>query len=250
MGKRGTKDQRPIGRREFLRLSAMIGASAGIAACGGEPPAPVVAPTSAAAPPTAAPAAAAATPAPAAAAATAAPAAAAATAAPAAAAATAAPAAAAASGHGEAPMLADLVKAGTLPPVDQRLPKSPVVLDGIDGVGKYGGTIRRGYSGVSDYFGPNKVQQLGLVWYKDDLSIRPDLAESWQVSDDAKTWTFKLREGTKWSDGKDFTTDDFKWWYENVLSNETLTNLSNTGHGDWVTGKDRTLMKTDFPDKL
>src|SRR5829696_9217648 len=113
MGKRGTKDQRPIGRREFLRLSAMIGASAGIAACGGEPPAPVVAPTSAAAPPTAAPAAAAAT---------AAPAAAAATAAPAAAAATAAPAAAAASGHGEAPMLADLVKAGTLPPVDQRLP--------------------------------------------------------------------------------------------------------------------------------
>jgi peptide/nickel transport system substrate-binding protein len=241
MGKPGTKDQRSIGRREFLRLSAMIGASAGIAACGGEPPAPVVAPTSAAAPPTAAPAAAAAT---------AAPAAAEATAAPAATGATAAPAAAASSGRGEAPMLADLVKAGTLPPVDQRLPKSPVVLDGIDGVGKYGGTIRRGYSGVSDYFGPNKVQQLGLVWYKDDLSIRPDLAESWQVSDDAKTWTFKLREGTKWSDGKDFTTDDFKWWYDNVLSNETLTNLSNTGHGDWVTGKDRTLMKAEFPDKL
>ena len=35
MGKRGTKDQRSIGRREFLRLSAVIGASAGIAACGG-----------------------------------------------------------------------------------------------------------------------------------------------------------------------------------------------------------------------
>src|SRR5689334_12545566 len=67
MGKRGTKDQRTIGRREFLRLSAVIGASAGIAACGGEPPAPVVAPTSAApaAAPTAAPAAAAATAAPA-----------------------------------------------------------------------------------------------------------------------------------------------------------------------------------------
>src|SRR5215212_6137573 len=85
MGKRGTKDQRSIGRREFLRLSAVIGASAGIAACGGEPPAPVIAPTSAAPPPTAAPAAAAATAAPAAAEATAAPAAAA-TAAPAAAA--------------------------------------------------------------------------------------------------------------------------------------------------------------------
>src|SRR5215218_9857905 len=104
MGKRATKDQRKIGRREFLRLSAMIGASAGIAACGGEPPAPVVAPTSPAPPPTAAPAAAAATAAPATAA----------TAAPATAA-TAAPAAAASSTHGEAPMLADLVKAGTLP---------------------------------------------------------------------------------------------------------------------------------------
>src|SRR5215216_5279525 len=217
MGKRATKDQRTIGRREFLRLSAVIGTSAGIAACGGEPPAPVVAPTSAApaAAPTAAPAEA--------------------TAAPAAAEATAAPAAAATSGHGEAPMLADLVKAGKLPLVDQRLPKSPVVLDGIDGVGKYGGTIRRGYSGVSDYFGPNKVQQLGLVWYKDDLTIRPDLAESWKVSEDAKQWTFKLREGLKWSDGKDFTTDDFKWWYDNVLLNEALTNLQYTGHASWVT---------------
>jgi peptide/nickel transport system substrate-binding protein len=240
MGKRGTKDQRTISRREFLRFSALLTAGAGLAACGGEPPAPVVAPTSAAAPPTAAPAAAP----------TAAPAAAAPTAAPAAGEATAAPAAAGAGKYTEAPMLADLVKAGTLPPVDQRLPKNPVVLDGIEGVGKYGGTIRRGYSGVSDYFGPNKVQQVSLVWYKDDLSIRPDLAESWQVSDDAKTWTFKLREGLKWSDGKDLTTDDFKWWYDNVLSNETLTNLSNTGHNQWVTGKERTLMKTEFPDKL
>jgi peptide/nickel transport system substrate-binding protein len=232
MGKRGTKDPRTISRREFIRLSAAITAGAGLAACAGEAPAPVVAPTSPAAPPTTAPAAAAATAAPAAAP-------------------TAAPAAAATPGkYNEAPMLADLVKAGKLPPVDQRLPKNPVVLDGIEGVGKYGGTIRRGYSGVSDYFGPNKVQQVSLVWYKDDLTIRPDLAESWKVSDDAKQWTFKLREGLKWSDGKDFTTDDFKWWYDNVLKNEKLTNLQYTGHASWVTGKDRTVMKAEFPDKL
>jgi peptide/nickel transport system substrate-binding protein len=229
-----------ISRREFIRLSAVITAGAGLAACAGEAPPPVVAPTSPAAPPTTAPAAAAATTAPAAGAATAAPAAAA----------TTAPAAAAPGKYTEAPMLADLVKAGKLPPVDQRLPKNPVVLDGIEGVGKYGGTIRRGYSGVSDYFGPNKVQQVSLVWYKDDLTIRPDLAESWKVSDDAKQWTFKLREGLKWSDGKDFTTDDFKWWYDNVLKNEKLTNLQYTGHASWVTGKDRTVMKAEFPDKL
>jgi peptide/nickel transport system substrate-binding protein len=238
MVKRGTKDQRTISRREFLRLSAAITATAGLAACGGEPPAPVVAPTAPAAAPTAAPAAAP----------TAAPAAAP-TAAPAAAEATAAPAAAAGK-YSEAPMLADLVKAGTLPPVDQRLPKVPVVLDGIEGVGKYGGTIRRGYSGVSDYFGPNKVQQVGLVWYKDDLTLRSDLAESWEVSDDAKTWTFKMREGVKWSDGTELSTADFQWWYDNVLGNDALTNLPNTNHNAWVSGKARTLMKAEFPDKV
>ncbi len=147
-------------------------------------------------------------------------------------------------------MLAELVQQGQLPPVEQRLPKNPVVLDGIDGAGNYGGTIRRGYSGVSDYFGPNKVQQVSLVWYNEDLTIRPDLAESWEVSEDAKTWTFKLREGLKWSDGKDFTTDDFKWWYDNVLNNEKLTNLPSTSYASWVTGKERTLMQAQFPDKL
>ena len=125
-------------------------------------------------------------------------------------------------------MLAELVKGGKLPPVDQRLPKNPVVLDGIDGPGNYGGTIRRGYSGVSDYNGPNKVQQVSLAWFNDDLTVRPDLAESWEVSDDAKQWTFKLREGLKWSNGADFTTDDFKWWHENVLMNEDLKNLQFT----------------------
>lgn len=147
-------------------------------------------------------------------------------------------------------MLADLVSQGTLPPVDQRLPTNPVVLDGIAGAGKYGGTIRRGYSGVSDYFGPNKVQQVSLVWYNDDLSIRPDLAESWEVSEDAKQWTFHLREGIKWSDGKDLTTEDFKWWYDNVLMHETLAPLPNTGRNGWSTGKARTVMQAEFPDPL
>ena len=104
-----------------------------------------------------------------------------------------------------------------------------MVLDGVEGIGKYGGTIRRGYSGVSDYFGPNKVQQVSLVWYNTDLTVRPDLAESWEVSDDAKTWTFKLREGTKWSDGKDFTTDDFKWWYDNVLQQRDVDKICRNG---------------------
>lgn len=145
-------------------------------------------------------------------------------------------------------MLADLVKAGSLPAIEQRLPKNPVVLDSQAGIGNYGGTIRRGFSGVSDYFGPNKVQQIGLVWVNNDLSLRADIIESWEVTPDAKEWTLKLREGTKWSDGSEFTTDDWKWWYENVASNKDLATQSNTGRAAYTTGAPAVLMTTDFPD--
>jgi peptide/nickel transport system substrate-binding protein len=146
----------------------------------------------------------------------------------------------------EAPMLAELVKSGKLPAVDQRLPKNPVVLDSVDGVGKHGGTIRRAFKGVSDRWGPTKLQNEGLTWYNSDLSVRANLAESWEVSPDAKQWIFKLREGTKWSDGSEFTTDDWKWWYENVLLNAEITPAL---PGNWSTGSPRVAVKAEFPDR-
>jgi len=145
-------------------------------------------------------------------------------------------------------MLAELVAAGQLPPVDERLPRNPVVLDGVAGIGNYGGTIRRGYMGVSDYWGPNKMQQVSLTWFNSDLSLRPDLAESWEVNEDATQWTFHLREGTKWSDGTPFTTKDMKWWYDNVLNHEALTNLLFTFRVDYTTGSPAQVMQAEFPD--
>jgi peptide/nickel transport system substrate-binding protein len=206
----------PLSRRKFLRLSAFTAAGVGLAACGGEPPAPVVAPTSAVEPtvaavaPTAAPQATAA-PQP-----------------------TAAPVAS--SGYNEAPMLADLVAQGKLPPVAERLPKNPVVLDSIAGTGNYGGTLRRGFNGVSDYWGPNKVQQVGIVAYSEDLSLRPDLIESWELNDDATVWTLHLREGLKWSDGSELTSENFTWWHDNVLNHPDLKDLQFTGRADYSTG--------------
>ncbi|MFE5947956.1 ABC transporter substrate-binding protein [Streptomyces sp. NPDC056480] len=54
---------------------------------------------------------------------------------------------------------------------------------------------------------------------------RPDLehslAESYKTSPDGKTWTFKLKEGISWSDGKPFTSADVKWTYDAVRTNET-----------------------------
>lgn len=48
----------------------------------------------------------------------------------------------------------------------------------------------------------------GLLRYDTDLQPMPGLAESWKISDDGLTYTFKLHEGVKWHDGEDFTADD------------------------------------------
>jgi ABC-type transport system substrate-binding protein len=85
--------------------------------------------------------------------------------------------------YNEAPMLADLVKAGELPPVDQRLPANPTTVPVVDRVGVYGGTIRRAFKGVSDRWGPSKVQDSSLIRYELDLSKHPDLIESWEYNE-------------------------------------------------------------------
>lgn len=138
---------RKITRRNFLRLSAVTAAGTLVTACATPTPAP--APTSAPAPTTAPPptvAAATAVPQPTAAAATAVPQPT-----------TAATTVPAVSKYSEAPMLAELVKAGKLPPVEERLPKNPMVMTGYEGNGNYGGLWRRAFQGVSDINGPTKV---------------------------------------------------------------------------------------------
>jgi peptide/nickel transport system substrate-binding protein len=44
-----------------------------------------------------------------------------------------------------------------------------------------------------------------------DFAPRPGLAESWTSSDDKRTWTYKMREGAKWSDGEPLTAEDVAW---------------------------------------
>ncbi len=124
----------------------------------------------------------------------------------------------------EAPQLAELVKQGKLPPVEQRLPKNPLVVTPYEEIGEYGGTWRRTWSGLSDSPGPYKLCSEHLVMFnKDGTKILPNVAESWKVSRDAKVYTFKLREGIKWSDGIPLTTEDVMFWYEDILLNKELT---------------------------
>lgn len=124
----------------------------------------------------------------------------------------------------QAPFFDEKVDAGELPPVAERMPSNPLVFETVDSIGEYGGTMRRAILGGGDQH--NIVRVIGhenlIRWSADWTEVKPNIAESFEVSDDATTFTFKLREGMKWSDGAPFTADDVMFWYE-VFSDERLT---------------------------
>ncbi|MEO8608036.1 MAG: ABC transporter substrate-binding protein [Chloroflexota bacterium] len=61
----------------------------------------------------------------------------------------------------------------------------------------------------------------GLVKLKDPGTPIPALAESWTISDDGTTFTFKLRPDAKFSNGRDLTADDVKYSFERLLNPQT-----------------------------
>ncbi|MBS1253922.1 MAG: putative ABC transporter-binding protein [Anaerolineales bacterium] len=126
--------------------------------------------------------------------------------------------------YNEAPMLAEMVAAGELPPVDERLPEEPLVEEVVDDIGQYGGTLRRGFVGPSDHNNYTRVTYDALVRHAPDGSqVIPHIAKGWESNDDFTAWKVFLREGMKWSDGEPFTADDILFWYEHILLNEDLT---------------------------
>ncbi len=217
-----------ISRREFLRVSSLASAATVIAACvqpvsteqpavATQPPAtalaPVAAPTQPPAVPTQPPA-------------------------------TAQPAA---PRNREAPMLADRVAKGELPPVEERLPENPLVVTDGEGVGKYGGNIRRAFKGVSDnpmlgYFNHRKFLE-----FNPDYSLRADVGESWESNADATVWTVHLRKGMKWSDGSPLTSADVQYFFVDFLENK---DLNPSIHNDYKTGSgdDKKVVVLTTPD--
>jgi len=142
--------------------------------------------------------------------------------------------------YNESPMLAEKVAAGELPPVADRLPENPRVVQPFNEVGTYGGDLRFGFTGTNVGWGGTwyTVGWENLAQWKADFSgVEPNIAESWDVSDDVTEYTFHLRKGMKWSDGAPFTADDIIFYIEDVLYN---VDLSPGGPAaDWLPQEDR-----------
>ena len=129
----------------------------------------------------------------------------------------------------EAPMLADMVAAGELASVEERMPmrEDIQVVQPRESIGQYGGELR--YNATN----PTSFGNIGwsawdqhLMGYSTNWEVVfPNVAKSIVMSDDMMTATVTLRRGMKWSDGVPFTADDIMFWYEDVMLNPELLNM-------------------------
>jgi len=125
----------------------------------------------------------------------------------------------------ETPSLADQVKAGSLPAVDKRIPDAPSIVKrfaGADGVGKPGGEVNMLVAQARDTRLMTLYSNSRLIVYDDQFKLQPDILESYEAKDN-REFTLKLRAGHKWSDGKPFTTEDFRFFWEDVANNSDLS---------------------------
>ena len=74
----------------------------------------------------------------------------------------------------------------------------------------------------------------GLVSFDTSLNLVADLAESWEISSDAQTYTFKIRDNAVFHNGKPVTAQDFKWSLERAASPDTASPVAETYLGDIV----------------
>jgi peptide/nickel transport system substrate-binding protein len=126
----------------------------------------------------------------------------------------------------QAPMLDDAVASGELPPVEERLPLNPLVVEPLEEIGTYGGTLRRGSANLSTYLTLNYTREPLIMWHLPvvgDGPLHPNLAESWEHNEDFTEWTVYLREGVKWSDGHPFTAEDVEFYWNDIAQNPNVT---------------------------
>jgi len=153
--------------------------------------------------------------------------------------------------YSEAPFLSDLVAAGELPPVAERLPAEPIIMKTgamSDGIGEYGGVFRHVIGGRPEgwnwmagqhqgWGGINMAMQECLVRQGPRWQVRaeeqtgplPNLAKSWEWNDDRTEVTMQLMQGVRWSDGDPFDVEDVRFWWEDNVEDENVSSRMPAG---------------------
>lgn len=123
-----------------------------------------------------------------------------------------------------------------LPPLNDRLPENPLIITPTDRPGQQGGTWNHALVGGGSLSMLWRYQAYEPLYRYDPqwTSIIPNVAESYEVSDDSREYTITLRRGHKWSDGEPYTTEDVRFWYEDIYRDpETpLADMSYWSSGD------------------
>ena len=121
----------------------------------------------------------------------------------------------------ETPFFQKEVASGKLPGVEARLPKDPAVAE-LQSIGTPGGELRMLMGSAKDTRMMVVYGYARLVGYTPSLKFAPDILKSIEVEDN-RVFTLRLRRGHKWSDGEPFTSEDFRYWFEDVAQNNHLS---------------------------
>jgi peptide/nickel transport system substrate-binding protein len=103
---------------------------------------------------------------------------------------------------------------------------------------KTGGTLTIGANQAAPQLDPHVVTYAfertyfaglynGLTEYDEDMNVVPALAEKWEFSPDLKTYTWYLRKGVKFHNGREVVADDIKWNYERCLDPKLGSQMRN-----------------------
>ena len=125
----------------------------------------------------------------------------------------------------ETPSLAADVQRKTLPPVGARLPSEPLFVDPKASgrtQGKQGGVLRMLLSKEKDVRLLNTWGYARLVAWTPQLELKPDILKAIEVKG-GREFTLRLRAGHKWSDGKPFTSEDFRYFWQDVAANKDIS---------------------------
>jgi len=125
----------------------------------------------------------------------------------------------------EIPSLQADVRSGKLPAMAKRLPEPPyrVNLKELEMTpGTYGGTWNMLLGRAKDIRMMSVYGYARLVGYNKSLTLRPDILEK-VIDQEGRSFTFHLRKNHRWSDGHPFTTEDFRYYWEDMAQNKTIS---------------------------